>query len=76
MSSICSTMWRMGACTPSHTFMAVGEPDVGNPHVRFDEGCALKAQGTQPPAMAAGTKPSQQSGTESCVVRGKPYGEA
>ena len=43
---------------------------------RFGGGCALQAHIVQPSAMAALTKRSQQSGTESCVVYGNVPGEA
>jgi hypothetical protein len=36
----------------------------------------LEAHGIQQPEMAALTKPSQQSGTESCVVSGNVHCEA
>jgi hypothetical protein len=52
------------------------EPYEGNLHVRFCGGCALQAHTVQPSAMAALTKRSQQSGTESCVVYGNVPGEA
>jgi len=45
-------------------------------HVRFCEGCALQAHGVQQPEMVALVKPSQQPGTESCVVCGNAYCEA
>ena len=48
----------------------------GNSHVPFLGGCALQAHIVQPSAMAALTKWSQQSGTESCVVYGNVPGEA
>ena len=48
----------------------------GNSHVRFLGGCALQAHIVQPSAMAALTKHSQQSGTESCVGSGNAHGEA
>src|SRR5262249_22558628 len=37
-------------------------------HVRFCEGCALKAHGIQSPEMVTAAKPSSQPRTESCVV--------
>src|SRR6516164_6620696 len=37
-------------------------------HVRFWEGCALKAHGIQSSAMATAAKLSSQPRTESCVV--------
>jgi hypothetical protein len=43
---------------------------------RFGGGCALQVHTVQPPEMAALTKPSQQSGTESCVGSGNEPGEA
>jgi hypothetical protein len=48
----------------------------GNLHVPFLGGCALQAHIVQPSAMAALTKRSQQSGTESCVGCGNAPGEA
>jgi hypothetical protein len=45
-------------------------------HVRFCESCALQAHEIQRPEMAAQTKPSPQSGTESCVVSGNGHCEA
>ena len=48
----------------------------GNFHEQFLGGCALQAHTVQPSAMAALIKPSQQSGTESCVVYGNVPGEA
>ncbi len=53
-----------------------GKPDAGNLHVRFDEDCALQAHGIQQPEMVALVKPSQQPGTESCVVSGNGHCEA
>ena len=44
--------------------------------VRFWEGCALQAHGIQQPEMVALVKPSQQPGTESCVVSGNGHCEA
>ena len=49
---------------------------TGNGPVRFGGGCALQAHRVQPSAMAALTKRSQPSGTESCVGRGNAHGEA
>ena len=54
----------------------VRKPDAGNLHVRFDERCALQAHEIQQPEMAALAKPSQQPGTESCVVSGNGHREA
>ena len=48
----------------------------GNPHVRFDERCALKAHETMSPEMAAAVKPSRQPRTESCVELGNGLCEA
>ena len=44
------------------------EPDAGKPHVRVCGGLRLDAHEIQQPEMAALVKPSQQPGTESCVV--------
>jgi hypothetical protein len=52
------------------------EPDVENRQVRFREGCALQAHGVRQPQMVALVKPSQQPGTESCVVGGNACCEA
>jgi hypothetical protein len=41
-----------------------------------DEGCALQAHEVRQPEMAALVKPSQQPGTESCVVCGNACCEA
>src|SRR5918998_185649 len=43
---------------------------------RVGGGCALQAQNVQSSEMATLTKPSQQSGTESCVGYGNVPGEA
>jgi hypothetical protein len=48
----------------------------GNFHEQFLGGCALQAHTVQPSAMAALTKRSQQSGTESCVGYGNVLDEA
>jgi len=48
----------------------------GDAHVRFCEGCALQAHEIQLPEMATLIKPSQQSGTESCVMIGNNHCEA
>ena len=48
----------------------------GHFHEPFGGGCALQVHTVQPSEMAALTKPSQQSGTESCVVYGNVPGEA
>ena len=48
----------------------------GNSHVRFGKSCALQAHEVQRPEMAALVKPSQQPGTESCVVCGNVHCEA
>ena len=45
-----------------------GEPCAGDPLARFGGSCALQAHEIQQPEMAALVKPSQQPGTESCVV--------
>ena len=45
-------------------------------HVRFWEGCALQAHEVQQSEMTAPAKPSQQPGTESCVVFGNGHCEA
>jgi hypothetical protein len=45
-------------------------------HVPFCEGCALKAHKVQRSEMTAQAKPSQQPGTESCVVSGNGHCEA
>ena len=45
-------------------------------HVRFGEDCALKAHEVQQSEMTAQAKPSQQPGTESCVVSGNGHCEA
>ena len=52
------------------------EPDAFMAHVRVWGGCALQAYTVQPSVMAALTKRSQQSGTESCVGYGNVPGEA
>jgi hypothetical protein len=52
------------------------EPDELIAHVRICGGCALQAHGVQQPEMVALVKPSQQPGTESCVVCGNAYCEA
>ena len=54
----------------------VREPDAGDRPVRFDEDCALQAHEIQQSEMAALAKPSQQPGTESCVVSGNGHCEA
>jgi len=41
-----------------------------------ERGCALQAPEIQRPEMAALAKPSQQPGTESCVVPGNGHCEA
>ena len=48
----------------------------GDVHVQFCEGCALQAHEIQLPEMATLIKPSQQSGTESCVMIGNNHCEA
>ncbi|MFI3121056.1 MAG: hypothetical protein QX203_13865 [Methylococcaceae bacterium] len=45
-------------------------------HVRFCEHCALQVHEVQRSAMTAPAKPSQQPGTESCVVFGNDHCEA
>jgi hypothetical protein len=47
-----------------------------DPYVRWCGSCALQAQNVQSSEMATLTKPSQQSGTESCVGYGNVPGEA
>ena len=54
----------------------IGKPSAGNRHARFDERCALQVRTTQPSEMAAATKPSEQSRTESCVASGNGRCEA
>ncbi len=46
------------------------------PYARLCESCALKAHKIQQPEMVALVKPSQQPGTESCVVFGNDHCEA
>ncbi len=48
----------------------------GDVHVRFYEGCALKAHDVQQSGMVVAAKPSQQPRTESCVVYGNVHCEA
>ena len=48
----------------------------GNSHVQFLGDCALQAHEIQQSEMTALVKPSQQPGTESCVVSGKGHCEA
>ena len=45
-------------------------------HARFREHCALQAHEVQQSEMTAPAKPSQQPGTESCVVFGNDHCEA
>ncbi len=52
------------------------EPDDRVGHVRICGGCALQAHEIQQPEVAALVKPSQQPGTESCVVSGNGHCEA
>jgi hypothetical protein len=52
------------------------EPDDRIGHVRICGGCALKAHEVQQSEMTAQAKPSQQPGTESCVVSGNGHCEA
>jgi group II intron reverse transcriptase/maturase len=52
------------------------EPDALVAHVRICGGCALQAHGIQQPEMAVLVKPSQEPGTESCVVSGNGRCEA
>src|SRR5215813_448892 len=49
---------------------------IRDPYVRWCGSCALQAQNVQSSEMATLTKPSQQSGTESCVGYGNVPGEA
>jgi len=44
------------------------EPGAGKPHAGICAGLRLEAHEIQQPEMAALVKPSQQPGTESCVV--------
>jgi len=46
------------------------------PQARFCEGCALQAHEVQQSEMTAPAKPSQQPGTESCVVFNNDHCEA
>jgi hypothetical protein len=46
------------------------------PYAGWCESCALQAHEIQQPEMAAPAKPSQQLGTESCVVSGNGHCEA
>jgi hypothetical protein len=48
----------------------------GDLHVRFCEGCALQAHGSQSPEMATAAKPSRQPRTESCVMSDNGHCEA
>ena len=66
----------MRRAADSNAMNQVGKPDAGNPHVRFDERCALQAHEIQLPAMAAAVKLSQRPRTESCVVSGNGHCEA
>jgi hypothetical protein len=65
-----------------HRAKAAGKQRLPIPNVTapvFDPtlgGCALQAHTVQPSAMAALTKHSEQSGTESCVVYGNVPDEA
>jgi hypothetical protein len=56
--------------------LATEEPDELIAHVRVCGGCALQAPESQRSEMAALVKPSQQPGTESCVVPGNGHCEA
>jgi hypothetical protein len=52
------------------------EPGAVIPHAGICEGCALQAHEVQQSEMTAPAKPSQQPGTESCVVFGNDHCEA
>jgi hypothetical protein len=62
-----------GACLDMKN---IGKPCAGKPQARFDEDCALQAHEVQRSEMTAPAKPSQQPGTESCVVFGNDHCEA
>ena len=47
-----------------------------DPYARFCGHCALQAHEVQQSEMTAPAKPSQQPGTESCVVSGNGHCEA
>ena len=53
-----------------------GEPVAGKLHTGFGGSCALQAHEVQQSEMTAPAKPSQQPGTESCVVFGNDHCEA
>ena len=52
------------------------EPPGADPHAGWCGDCALQAHEIQQPEMVALVKPSQQPGTESCVVSGNVHCEA
>ena len=52
------------------------EEPCTDPYARFCGHCALQAHEVQQSEMTAPAKPSQQPGTESCVVFGNDHCEA